>query len=196
MEAKNHQESVATGILETLTDDELVALSLKDLRIFAVLYNRHFLAVYRFITIRVGCASLAEDITSQTFLDGLQGLEGYSPQSKFLPWLFGTARHKIADYYRDQKRHEKLISLSQDSRFNVDTAEEFEAKWRLERVSSALRAISEDRAEALSLMLFGGLSTDEISVVMGRKPSAVKMLVSRAISDLRARFESGEKSDE
>jgi RNA polymerase sigma-70 factor (ECF subfamily) len=47
--------------------------------------------------------------------------------------------------------------------------------------------LSADRVEALRLRYWGGLSMAEIARVMRRTEAAAKMLVSRAISDLRER---------
>ena len=45
-----------------------------------------------------------------------------------------------------------------------------------------------DRAEALALRLFAGLSAAEAAQVMGKSEAAVKMLVHRAVRDARARL--------
>jgi len=68
------------------------------------------------------------------------------------------------------------------------------ARLRLEQVARALRAIAPERAEALALRVFAGLSPAEIAAVMGKSEAAVKMLVSRAVHDLRQRL--GGEADE
>jgi DNA-directed RNA polymerase specialized sigma24 family protein len=60
-------------------------------------------------------------------------------------------------------------------------------RLQLESVSRALRQISPDRAEALILTYFGGLSNAEAGLVMNKSEAAVKMLVSRGLQDLRER---------
>ena len=60
-------------------------------------------------------------------------------------------------------------------------------RLQLESVSRALRQISEDRAEALILTYFSGLSHAEASRVLNKTEAAVKMLVSRGLQDLRER---------
>lgn len=63
-----------------------------------------------------------------------------------------------------------------------------EQRLRLERVAQALRGLSPDRAEALSLRVFGGLNTAEVGQVMGKSQAAVRMLVHLAVRDLRERL--------
>jgi DNA-directed RNA polymerase specialized sigma24 family protein len=57
----------------------------------------------------------------------------------------------------------------------------------MDTVSRALRLISPDRAEAVVLSFFGGLSNLEISRVLNKSEAAVKMLISRGVQDLRER---------
>ena len=63
-----------------------------------------------------------------------------------------------------------------------------EQRLRLERVTRALRSLSPDRVEALSLRVFGGLNAAEVGRVMDRSEAAVRMLVHRAMRDLRERL--------
>jgi RNA polymerase sigma factor (sigma-70 family) len=58
---------------------------------------------------------------------------------------------------------------------------------QIESVSRALRQISPDRGEALVLYFFGGLTSQEVSLVTGKSQAAVKMLLSRGLKDLRER---------
>lgn len=58
---------------------------------------------------------------------------------------------------------------------------------QFESVYRALRQISPDRAEAIILSFFGGLSNLETSRVLRKSEAAVKMLISRGLQDLRER---------
>jgi DNA-directed RNA polymerase specialized sigma24 family protein len=58
---------------------------------------------------------------------------------------------------------------------------------QLESISHALRRISPDRAEALVLIYFGGLSQAEAGRVLKKSEAAVKMLIARGLQDLRER---------
>jgi RNA polymerase sigma factor (sigma-70 family) len=58
---------------------------------------------------------------------------------------------------------------------------------QLESISRALKQLSPDRAEALILTYFSGLSHMETGQVLNKSEAAVKMLVSRGLQDLRER---------
>jgi DNA-directed RNA polymerase specialized sigma24 family protein len=57
----------------------------------------------------------------------------------------------------------------------------------MDQILDALRNISRDRAEALILCFFSGLSAAEASQVLGKSEAAVRMLISRGLQDLRTR---------
>ena len=58
----------------------------------------------------------------------------------------------------------------------------------LEQVHQALQSLSLDRVDALTLRIFGELSVNEISQVLGKSESAIRMLIYRAIQDLKTRL--------
>lgn len=51
-----------------------------------------------------------------------------------------------------------------------------------------LRVLAPDRAEAVALRIFSGLSVAEIGAVMGKSEAAVRMLMHRGIRDLQDRL--------
>lgn len=60
-------------------------------------------------------------------------------------------------------------------------------RLQMDSVSRALRQITPDRAEAIALSFFGGLSNLEIGRALNKSEDAVKMLISRGLQDLRGR---------
>ncbi len=63
-----------------------------------------------------------------------------------------------------------------------------DALWR------ALQRLAPERAEALTLRVFGGLSAGEVAQVLGHSEAAVKVLVRQALRDLQAQLiDSGER---
>jgi len=58
----------------------------------------------------------------------------------------------------------------------------------LQQVRRALGALSTERAEVIRLHIFAGLSVAEVAYSMHKKEAAVRMLIHRAICDLRERL--------
>lgn len=152
---------------------------------FAELYRRHLDRIYRYVLIRVGEVQDAQDITAQTFLSALTGFKTYRGDG-FTAWLFGIARKKIADHYRRSRPQVALDDISETWIESALSLEEIvSGRLTVQRVHAALRALPPDRAEALTLHIFGGLSYTQVGEVMGRSEAAAKMLAHRALTDLR-----------
>ena len=58
----------------------------------------------------------------------------------------------------------------------------------VERVLHTLQTLAPERAEAVALRIFGGLTSAEVAAVMGKSEAAVKMLVYRGVHDLQDRL--------
>jgi len=83
-------------------EDTLVRHSQENPAAFGPIFDYYAPRVYRYALHRIGNASDAEDVTSRTFTDALQGLDRYRPkrQGSFGGWLFTIARRRCADYFR------------------------------------------------------------------------------------------------
>ena len=158
---------------------------------FAELYRRHVNRVYRYLLARTGSVQDAQDITSQTFLAALEGISSYRKEAGFAAWLLGIARRKLADHYRYHYGQINALSLDDaETSAQADPLPEDRVSehLQLERVLGVLRTLPPDRAEALTLHIFGELTPAEIGQVMGKSSAAVRMLIHRALSDLRIRL--------
>jgi RNA polymerase sigma-70 factor, ECF subfamily len=156
---------------------------------FAELYQRNLNAVYRYHLSRVGNVHDAQDLTSQTFLVAQEAISSFRGRGKFAAWLMGIASRKTADYFRRQRPTVALEAVAEVAD-DLITPEEFAAhQLSLEQVANALNRLTVDRAEAIALQVFGGLSIAEVAQVMGKSEGAVKMLVCRALKELRQQLD-------
>ena len=175
--------------LERWADDDALARAAEhDSAAFAELYRRHLNRVYRFALARLGDVHQAQDLTAQTFLAALEGIAGYRGQGAFAAWLLTIARHKLVDHFRRSRAFLPLEAAIQVVAPGPPPEQLVVARLQMEQVARMLPALAPERAEALALRLFSGLSVAEVAQVMGKRESAVKMLVHRALHDLRERL--------
>lgn len=172
-----------------LDDMTLVQAAKTDMSAFSGLYQRYATQVYRYLLVRVGNVPEAQDLTSQTFMAAMQGLKSYRGQQPFPAWLLGIARHKVADLYRRQ-RPDVGLEMAEDVAADSDGSLEdaVSRQLALEQVARKMQTLAPDRAEALTLRLFGGLEVPEIAQIMNRNEAAVRMLVFRGLRDLQAQL--------
>ncbi len=155
---------------------------------FYLLYDQYVERIYRYHLVHTGSVADAEDLTAETFYAALESFARLRPGEPPLAWLVGIARHKLADHFRRQKR-EAPLELAEDQVQPSPTPEEL-ASQRLEmiRVARAMRLINPERAEALALHYFAGLSLAEVGQVLGKSEEAAKKLVQRGLQDLREKL--------
>jgi RNA polymerase sigma-70 factor, ECF subfamily len=90
-------------------------------------------------------------------------------------------------FFRGRKPAVPLDAVDQYPSSDPPTDAAASQRLKLESVSRALKQISADRAEALILTYFSGLSHAEAARILDKTEAAVKMLVSRGLQDLRER---------
>jgi len=156
---------------------------------FAELYQRHVTRVYRYHVVHVGNVKDAEDLTSQTFMAALEGIGSFRGTGSFAAWIMGIASKKRLMFFRKNggRPEVPLDSALHYPSPELPTDKAAHQRLQLESVSHALRKISPDRAEALILTFFGGLSNAEAGRLLNKSEAAVKMLISRGLQDLRER---------
>jgi len=170
---------------EHIPDQELVVSAKQDREAFIGLYQRDLNKIYGYYLVRTGHEQDAQDLTSETFLAAMDSLNNFRPSSRFGAWLMGIAHHKLVDYYRGHSTPLSLEQVPEPPAPNPTPEQQVSHQSDLKRVHQALKHLTVDRANAVSLRYFGGLNVAETAKIMDKSRSAVKMLVMRGLQDLR-----------
>ena len=171
-----------------MEDRQLAREARSSAEAFAELYRRHVVRVYRYHIVHTGNAKDAEDLTSQTFMAALEGIRSYRSAGSFTAWIMGIAMRKRLMFFRSRSR----LDLPLDAALTIpdpgpSTDEAARRRQDLNQLHAALRSLEPDRQEAITLCFFGGLDYREAAHLLGRSEAAFKMLLSRALHDLRTR---------
>src|SRR5450759_3339745 len=112
-------------------DAALIARSIGTPDCFAVLFDRHAPAIYRYVARRLG-PDAADDLVAEAFLVAFQRRGGYdSTQAEARPWLYGIATNLISRRRRDEMRFFRAIA-----RTGVSPAAESVAEQVTDRVAA------------------------------------------------------------
>jgi len=183
---------MATEIQKQQEDEILLARqAISDANAFAELYQRNVTRVYRYHMAHTGNVKDAEDLTSQTFIAALESIRSFRGSGSFGAWILGIASKKRLMFFR-RSRNGSRQEIPLDAALHypspgLPTDKAATQRLQLDSVSRALKQIPPDRAEAIILSYFGGLSNIEASRIMNKSEGAVKMLISRGLHDLRER---------
>lgn len=167
------------------SDEELAQEARHSSEAFAELYRRHLKTVYRYQFARIGNVHDAQDLTAQTFLAAQEAIPSFGGRGKFTAWLMGVACRKTADYFRRSRSTLPLEAATEIEDESIAPEEFVERQLSLEQVAQVLSHLTVERAEAITLQIFAGLNVAEVAQVMGKSEAAVKMLVCRALKDIR-----------
>lgn len=121
----------------------------------------------------------AHDVVSETFLAAWRRWNEVPDPA--IAWLLVTARRVVGNQYRSTRRRAALtdrIALL-DSVASVGGMAP-EAALRRSEALEQLASLSEDHREALLLVGWDGLTTDQAAIVLGLRPAAFRRRVSRA----------------
>jgi len=157
----------------------------RDQEAFAQLYEKHFDKIYRYVRLKIGNETEAEDMTQQVFLNALQSISSFKWKGvPFSSWLFRIAHNQVVDYFRKNKSttvplDESLVSSSD----NPQSATE--RKLDIEQLILATKQLTEAQREVISLRFAGELPIAQVAKAMGKSQGAVKALQHSAVVALR-----------
>ncbi len=154
---------------------------------FEPIYQAYFGPVYRYLRRLCGSDALAEDLTSETFLKALTGLDGYRGGCSLQTWLCGIGRNCWLDWLRRTRRElpAEAPPLPDDPGFE-DALADSEDAMRLHRL---LHDLPEPYKEVFSLRVFGELSFARIGALFGKSENWACVTYHRAKGKLLNRWE-------
>jgi RNA polymerase sigma factor (sigma-70 family) len=178
-----------------LTDTEIISRVLKgNQQIYSDLVSRYqnyvFTLVLRFTENRQD----AEEISQDVFIKTYRSLADFRGDSKFSTWLYTIARTTCITFLRKKKLgttsidYEKTMLQLEDkeSSFKANSVEQ---KSRTAMVNEAIKMLSPDDAQIITLFYKAEQSLEEIGQVLGMEPNTAKVRLHRARQRLREKME-------
>ena len=155
---------------------------------FACLFRDLQPALLRYL--RLTAPGAADDVASETWLQVVAGLPGFSGAEKaFRAWVFTIARHRAIDWGRAQTRR-RTVPLAESDLAERLTAPDA-AEGALERISTQavlarLAALPPDQAEIILLRVVAGLDATDVARMVDKSPGAVRVAAHRGLRRLAA----------
>lgn len=152
---------------------------------FEQLFDANFDDLWRFARRRCATSSDADDITAQVFAVAWRRRDDLPGDASRL-WLFGVARHVLANHRRSDERSQRLrlrlAGAAHIARVVPGAADDA----RIDRLVAALMEMSPDDREVVLLRYWDELAVTEIAELLGRTPNAVSMRLHKARRRLAA----------
>lgn len=158
---------------------------------FAELYREHVQVIYRYVVHRVSDPQLAEDLTGDVFTKALEGLARYQDQGRpFLAWLYRIAHARVIDHYRRVGRRPEERDVDEEP---LPVSPNMDERMLRQQAAQALReaiaGLTADQQQVVILRFIEGYKIEDVAVILGKQPNAIKALQHRALRSLAGRLE-------
>ena len=152
----------------------------------AALYNEYYDRIARYILVRLGERTEAEDLAGEVFLKALESLESYKERGiPMRAWLFKIAHNLVVDYIRRAVKRKTIPIDNVEVIDESDPQAQAETNIQLARLASALNQLNPAQRQVIELRFFGGLTSEETGRILDKSSGAVREMQSAAIKHLR-----------
>jgi RNA polymerase sigma-70 factor, ECF subfamily len=166
----------ANDVVRDTLDDALIArIARGDASAMSVLYARHNLRVYRFAMRLVANPVVAEEVTSEVFLDVWRKSANFEGRCQVSTWLLAVTRHKALQAMRPRRTEpldgdtcDRIADTADDPETAIDKSQKRSILFNcLSRLSVAHR-------EVVDLVYYHQKTIDEVAAITGLERNTVK----------------------
>jgi RNA polymerase sigma-70 factor (ECF subfamily) len=169
-----------------VSSDDVSAVPAGDVD-FLALYDEAVPQVYGYLLRRVGSASVAEDLTSETFMAGVAAVHRGTEVT--VGWFITVARNKLVDHWRRRAREERGLRLAYDEGTTV--VEPWDVHLDSTHAHEILGVLAPQQRLALTLRYLDGLPVVQVATALGRTLHATEALLVRSRAAFRRAYEEG-----
>jgi RNA polymerase sigma factor (sigma-70 family) len=173
---------------DIVSDSVIIAGSLERAEGFAEIFDRHYVAVHRYLARRASTTQ-ADDLASMTFMVAFERRRRFRPDSTSArPWLLGIATNLLHERLRVERRergtlvllHAEHVGSTNGAGEGADT----------DRLAEALGTLDSAQRDVLLLHAWEELSYEEIAEALDIPIGTVRSRLARARVHLRSRLDS------
>ena len=178
-----------------LTDKEIIKRVLAGEQAgFAQLVQRYQSYVFTLVLRFTDNREDAEEISQDVFVKAYRSLADFRGDAKFSTWLYTIVRTSCITFLRKKRLETTSLdnertSIQVESRESGFTANVIEQKSKHAMVNAAIRMLSPDDTQILTLFYKGEQSLEEIGRVMRLDPNTIKVKLHRARNRLKEKME-------
>jgi RNA polymerase sigma-70 factor (ECF subfamily) len=172
-------------------DSAVVARSVRDPDQFAVIYDRYFVEVYRYVASRLG-QDVAEDLAAETFLVAFRKRDRFDPaRGRVRPWLYGIATIVVGQHRREETRRYRALAkaggraLESVESHDDRVADAVTARRLGQQLAAGLAGLGHGDRDVLLLVAISELSHQEVALALDIPYGTVGSRLNRARKALR-----------
>jgi RNA polymerase sigma-70 factor (ECF subfamily) len=174
----------STRLLDPITSDlKPICFSQQDA--FTCLYDAYVDRIYRYIYLRMADSDLAENITSQVFLEAWEQLPAYKTgKSPIISWLYSIAYHAVINH---GCTHENLIAPCNTSLAEIshedDIVEKPGSQIKSQQLSEPLEESADKQQQVLILKFVHEINTPGMLGQLEKQQGTIRSLQMRGLAE-------------
>lgn len=162
---------------------------------FFLLYDEYYPKLYAYVFSRLRHKEAAEDVVQQTFEKALTHISTFSPRkgATFGSWLFAIAKNELVNVVRKEQHtapvsHDTIEHMATtasllETILQNEVAQEEREVWA--SILTAIDTLNDEEREVITLKYLSGMSYDDISALMNKKPNTLAVMLKRALEKIR-----------
>ena len=167
-----------------MTDNEIVAEYREtfDPILYKVIYKRYSGKVYHKCLAMLKSGDEAMDATQDIFIKLYTKIADFEERAKLSTWIYRVTYNYCIDMLRKRKKEEKLFTPEGDIPDNIEDEDDDSAllEIEVEKLKVILDKIPEGDKAVLMMKYQDDMSIKEISEILGKTESSIKMKLKRA----------------
>lgn len=175
-------------------EEEIVSECKEDTRKFGALYRKYVNDVFRYVYVIVKSKEIAEDITAQTFLTGIEKIKDFEWRSISIKyWFLKIARNLMYKQFSKQKDvsfNEEIEIKNLDKILMEDIVIKEELAKKLKELVLKLDVATR---EVVTLRIWEDMKFKEIAELLEMKEATVKSKFQRGIAKIKQMIEDEKK---
>jgi len=181
--ARSHPKLIRRSGRNTSVEDAVLVrrVAAADRTAMQTLFSRHHIAVYRFVLQRLRDKVLAEDVTSEVFLEVWRHAGKFEGRSTVVTWILAIARRKILA----ARINPRGVQSDNDKAGDYDRADDpdapLQARDRSTVLRRGIRRLSADHREMIDLVYCQEQSMESVATILGipRTAATTRMFSAR-----------------
>ena len=175
------------------SDADILARTAEEPELFAIVFDRHFGTIHRYLERRIGRDG-ADELSAEVFRIAFERRDRFRPvHQSALPWLYGLATNLLLKHWRRERRNmHALARLHSDGDAGDDLGradDRLTAGAARALLLQALAALPARDRDVVVLVAWEELNYEEVAAALGIPPGTVRSRLNRARRLLRERLE-------
>jgi len=178
------------------TDEELVALVLKNQEHFAYLIKRYEVKLASYVR-RISSFEKEEieDVLQEVFIKTYKNLNDFDRGLKFSSWIYRITRNQVISNYRKKKARPQSITwkINEEVLNNMvsdfDVERKIDSEFLKQNISEVLQRVDKKYREVLILKFLEEKDYKEISDIIQKPTGTVSSWINRAKKKFRKELE-------